>query len=276
MSETLFDERQKPMSAVAKAKTPQEMADEFHAPVPDGGSDMMTAIARAAADPNVNVEKFERLMALKERSDAKEAEREFNIAMNEVQELIRPIAADASNPQTKSKYASYLALDKALRPIYTAHGFSLSFDTDAAGPDMVRVLCYVSHRAGHSRTYKVDMPSDGKGARGGDVMSKTHATGAAMTYGQRYLLKMIFNIAVGEDDDGNSNGGGEKITQAQAERIQEMLTRDGADLELFIGYIAKTLKAPITCIAEIPASQFKKVLEIINTRSQKAKEKAKA
>jgi hypothetical protein len=48
------------------------------------------------------------------------------------------------------------------------------------------------------------MPSDGKGAKGGDVMTKTHATGAAMSYGARYLLKFIFNIAVGEEDsDGN-------------------------------------------------------------------------
>jgi hypothetical protein len=50
------------------------------------------------------------------------------------------------------------------------------------------------------------MPSDGKGAKGGDVMTKTHATGAASQYGMRYLLKMIFNVAIGEDDnDGNGN-----------------------------------------------------------------------
>jgi hypothetical protein len=38
-------------------------------------------------------------------------------------------------------------------------------------------------------------------------MTKTHATGAATSYGMRYLLKMIFNVAVGEDDD-DGNGGG--------------------------------------------------------------------
>ena len=48
------------------------------------------------------------------------------------------------------------------------------------------------------------MPADGKGAKGGNVMSLTHATGAAAGYGMRYLLKMIFNIAIGEEDtDGN-------------------------------------------------------------------------
>jgi hypothetical protein len=49
------------------------------------------------------------------------------------------------------------------------------------------------------------MPADGKGARGNDVMTKTHATGSAVSYGMRYLLKMIFNVSSGEaDDDGNA------------------------------------------------------------------------
>lgn len=93
-----------------------------------------------------------------------------------------------------------------MRPIYTKHGFGLSFDTGEGAPDLyVRVVCYVTHTGGHARTYHADIPADGKGAKGGDVMTRTHAVGAAMSYGMRYLLKMIFNVAVGEDDDdGNS------------------------------------------------------------------------
>lgn len=247
------------MSAVAK-RPDHQLADEFHAPVTDSGN-LMATIARAAADPNVDVEKFERLTALAERGEARAAEREFNVAMNEVQEEIRPIAADASNPHTKSRYASYLALDKALRPIYTKHGFSLSFDTESPAPDMVRVLCYVSHRAGHSRTYKVDMPSDGKGAKGADMMSKTHATGAAMTYGQRYLLKMIFNIAVGEDDDGNgANDMTGPITEAQYETIMELVERAGADLEKLVAYFK------VDNVKVLPAKQFQNAIAMLNTK----------
>lgn len=167
-------------------------------------SSIMAVIARAAADPNTDVEKLERLTNLYERITDRQAEQAYSEAMNEAQEEMRPVAADANNPQTKSKYASYAALDRALRPIYTKHGFSVSFDTgDTASADMVRVICRVGHRAGHKETPHLDMPADGKGAKGGDVMTKTHATGAALTYGRRYLLGMIFNIAVGEDDDGN-------------------------------------------------------------------------
>jgi hypothetical protein len=157
---------------------------------------------RLARDRDVSVEKIERLMALWERAEAKKAETAFNAAMSAGQKQMRPVAADADNPQTRSRYASYAALDRALRPIYTDHGFGLSFDTGDSPHELhVRVLCLVTHAAGHSRIYHVDMPADGKGAKGGDVMTRTHATGSALSYGMRYLLKMIFNVAVGEDDD---------------------------------------------------------------------------
>ena len=163
----------------------------------------LVAIAR---DPNVSVEKLERLMAMQERILARTAEEHFNAAMTDAQMEMRAVAADAYNPQTRSKYASYAALDAQLRPIYTTHGFGVSYDTaDPPATDIVRVVAYVTHRAGHARMYRADMPADGKGAKGGDAMTRTHATGAAMSYGMRYLLKMIWNVAVGEDDtDGNA------------------------------------------------------------------------
>lgn len=161
---------------------------------------------RLARDKDMDVDKLDKLMQMYERQAARVAEEQFNAAMSTAQKAMRPIAADAENPQTRSKYASYGQLDRALRPIYTDHAFGVSYDTgDSSKEDYVRVLAYVTHGGGHSRTYHLDMPNDGKGAKGGDVMTKTHATGAAMSYGMRYLLKMIFNVAVGEDDrDGNT------------------------------------------------------------------------
>lgn len=182
----------------------------------------VSAFERMAADPNVSVEKLERLMAMKERIDARTAETAFNAAMAEAQAEMEPVNADASNPSTHSKYASYEALDRALRPIYTKHGFALSFNTGDAPTDYVRVLCDVTHIDGHAKTYKADMPADGKGAKGGDVMTKTHAVGSAMSYGMRYLLKMIFNVAVGEDDDDGNKASG-KATPKAPDGFQDWL-----------------------------------------------------
>lgn len=175
--------------------------------VTDYGTSLMQVIAKAASDPSVDVEKMERLFAMQERVQARESEMAFNTALNAAQAEMRPIAANASNPQTRSRYATFDKLDRVLRPIYTSHGFSLSFDEeDSPKEQHIRVVCHVSHIGGHTRTYRCDMPADGKGAKGGDVMTKTHAAGAAKSYGARYLEKGIFNVAIGEDDDDGNIG----------------------------------------------------------------------
>lgn len=217
------------------------------------------AIVAAARDASVDVEKLERLVAMKERLDAKDAERAFNIAMTAAQQEIRPVATDSTNPQTRSDYASYPALDKAIRPIYTKHGFSLSFDTGDSAPDMVRVLCYVAHIAGHTRTYKADMPADGKGAKGADVMTRTHATGAAFSYSQRYLLKLIFNVSIGDDDDGNA-AAGDTISEAQRDTLQHLIGETGADPEKFCAY----MKA--ASLMDIKTKDFGRAVEALNLK----------
>jgi ERF superfamily len=196
-----------------------------------------------ALENHAAIDVIERLSALQEKAVARDAEMQFNEAMNAAQSELGRVAPDLDNPQTKSKYASYAALDRKIRPIYTKHGFSLSFDSgDSPLPDTVRVICYVSHRGGHTRKYTgPPMPSDGKGAKGGDVMTKTHATGAAMSYGARYLLKYIFNIAVGEEDtDGNTPGGtrapeGEPSSYTKTNSSQHVVALDstlGSTLEI--------------------------------------------
>lgn len=168
----------------------------------------LSMFERFLVDPNVDPDKLERFMAVQERIAARLAETDYNAAMTKAQSEMTMVATDSYNPQTRSRYASYEALDAALRPIYTKHGFGLSFDTEPAGPDQVTILCDVTHSGGHSARKKITMPADGKGAKGGDVMTRTHAIGSGVSYGMRYLLKMIFNIAVGDaDDDGNESGG---------------------------------------------------------------------
>lgn len=177
-------------------------APREYAPVSDTSA-LIQAISDAARDPAVDVGKMERLFAMRKELAAEQAEIAFNAAMSGVQEKMRRVTTDKRNAQTGSDYATYGQLDRALRPLYTEGGFALSFTTEPSGASMVRVVCFVSHAAGHTRRYEIDMPADGKGAKGNDVMTRTHATGSAATYGMRYLLKMIFNVAIGKDDDGN-------------------------------------------------------------------------
>lgn len=189
----------------------------------DDSAAMLQIIQSMATNPACDIEKLERLMQLKERMDAKQAEAEFNAALSRVQGGMGRVEADATNSQTRSQYATYGKLDKAVRPIYSREGFSLSFSTEAAPEGFVGMVCFVSHSAGHTREYRALVPSDGKGAKGGDVMTKTHAFGSGTSYGMRYLLKMIFNIAIGEeDDDGNAASGQDLRNAAMDDLLQRV------------------------------------------------------
>lgn len=166
------------------------------------------AMIRLAIDKGAPIETIERLVALQEKMLARQAEIEFNEALNRVQSKITRVAPDLQNSQTNSKYASYAAIDRVIRPIYSEEGFSLSFsEEDCPKAEHVRIVCFVSKGA-YTRQYRKDMPADGKGAKGGDVMTKTHAAAAADSYAKRYLVKDIFNVAIGQDDtDGNAHSG---------------------------------------------------------------------
>ncbi len=205
------------------APTPTEVVATLPSPACGGGEvaaiAFLAMIERAARDPSIDIDKLDRLLLMRERENARVAEQAFNTALAEAQTEMQPIGTDSDNPQTRSRYASYAALDRAVRPIYTRHGFALSFNTaDAPGAEQARIVCDVCHAGGHTRRYHVDMPVDGKGARGGDVMTKTHAMGSGISYGMRYLLRMIFNLAIDQDDDGNAAGGRGKTAVAAEER----------------------------------------------------------
>ena len=138
-----------------------------------------------------------------------EAKLAFAAAMTKAQLETAPICADANNTLTQSTYASHQALDRVLRPIYTANGFALCFNTgESPVANHVRVLCDVSHIGGHEKQFSVDIPADGKGIEGIDVMTKTHAAVSAVSIGIRTLLRMVFNIVIdrSRDDDGNAAG----------------------------------------------------------------------
>lgn len=171
----------------------------------DSQRSIMDVIARAASDPNVDVGKMERLYAMLKEEKAAIAEQKFNEDMRKVQMDMPRIVKDAKNPQNNSRYVLLETLSKVAVPIYTANGFSLIFsEGESANPAKIRVLCEVKHEGGHTRVYHLDLSPDDTGAKGNASKTKIHGEGSTFSYGQRYLMKLIFNLTImGEDDDGN-------------------------------------------------------------------------
>jgi|GEM_PF-5946413 len=184
------------------ANTPDDTAKNL--PALPGYRDV---IIRAANDPSFDIDKLERLVELQEALETRAADREFNVAMSRAQGEMEAVRAESYNPQTRSRYAKYAVLDRAIRPIYTKYGFSISYNTEPSGDvNLLRVIGLAANGAITHR-HQVDMPIVTTGFKGTDMMTKTHATSSALTYGKRALLGMIFNIPVDTDDDGNRAGG---------------------------------------------------------------------
>jgi hypothetical protein len=220
------------------------------------------AILRAAENPNIDPERLDRFLAVYERLAARDAEKQFNEAMAAAQDEMKRVAKDAESD--KGGYASFAAIDRMVRPIYVKHGLSLSFNTGKSElSEHILILCDVRHTGGHTQRYQVDMPADGKGAKGGDVMTKTHATGSAMTYGQRYLTRMIFNIAIGADDDGAAAGA--EVSNEELDFIAEI--NDAADLAALVAWRDQHYAA---------ARKHRRVITAYNDRSKRLKEAARA
>lgn len=140
----------------------------------------------------------------------------------------------------KARYATFEQLDRAARPVYIRHGFSLSFGTEppVEGPERVRVTVDIIHVSGMIKREALEMPADGKGAKGNDVLSKPHATLSAVSYAKRTLEAMIFNIVTSEDaqfdDDGQAAGGSVGLSEEDARTIRAMLEAAGITQEKFL------------------------------------------
>lgn len=166
---------------------------------------VMSAILEASRDERVNVDKLERLLILHQAQKDQEAKGAFNRAMRAAQSEMVAIVRDAENSHTKSRYARLETIDAKIRPIYTGHGFSLSFNSgDAKKPDAVRVICDVMHTDGWTGHYELEADLDTAGAKGTSNKTSIQGLGSSVSYLRRYLTMMIFNLTLtGEDKDGN-------------------------------------------------------------------------
>lgn len=193
--------------------------------------DPMLAMINHVVTGGGDVEKLRELLALKREHDADVARRAFHEAFAAAQAEIPTVVRNRENKHTRSTYADLAAIEQAVMPVVARRGLSVRFypvKSDVQGH--YGVDCVVSHQMGHSETYHADVPADGAGMQGSANKTATHAFGSTMTYGRRYLLCMIFNIATGDDDDGNGAGNPQpNITEAQFIELQGLIEKAGID-----------------------------------------------
>lgn len=216
------------------------------------------ALLAMAVENGLDTDRLEALVNLTERWEAREASKAYADAMQAAQNEMPGVTKDAYNEQTKSRYSRYETVSSAIDPVVHKHGFSLSFSTADAPEGFIRVVATVRHKAGHSEQHHVDLPLDNSGIKGTVNKTGTHAAGSTITYGRRYLKLMIFDVAMsGEDNDGND---GQKLSEGQLARLNQLLDKCKADVPLFCQSFN------IERVEDLPASRLE---EAINKCYQK-------
>lgn len=178
------------MNAVVKQeRIPQE---------PEGAT-LLAVISRAAADPQTDVGKMERLMAMYERIEAKRAETAFADALSEMQSEL-PSVGERGKVEGRYSYALWEDINAAVKPVLQKFGFALSFRTDFT--DGIAITGVLTHRAGHSERTTIKLPSDPSGNK-----NAVQAIASSVSYGKRYTAGALLNLTShGEDDDAFSTG----------------------------------------------------------------------
>jgi len=242
------------------------------APIPDVIP--LELVRQMISDPaaRANIEVLEKLVALQERMDVRRAVTEFQRAMNAAQAEMEPVTRTAQNEHTRSKYAVLEVIDSAVRPIYIRHGFSLTYDNPQVAADGVTVSCKIMHNGGHSETRSLTGGLDTSGSQGKSNKTPIQALGSTVTYLRRYLLCMIFNVVLrNEDKDGNRAGPG-FIVPDQVAQLRDLIFAFGPErvqaiTDGLLAYLGKP-GPPLESLARINSSDFRKAVTALEAKAR--------
>ncbi|WP_372570398.1 ERF family protein [Ruegeria jejuensis] len=247
------------MNQVAKVQeTTAVPGTEDHSLLP--ADPMVTMIERVAMDPNADIDKLERMLAMKERLEDKAAETAFNEAFAQAQAEMPKIAARHNNDQTSSKYAKLNNIYDECKPIATQYGFSFNAVPVAGGRDGYLNMRWTLRRGSHSESDVSEVPIDDKGPKGTVNKTQTHAYGSTTSYGRRYLFCAVWDIAIGDDTDGNIPKQTETVSSEQFVELRDKLEESGMDPRKF--HLAFGHKDPDSADLQLfPAARFKEAMD---------------
>jgi hypothetical protein len=244
---------------------------------------LLNFVARAVRDPSIDVTKLEALMRMQREIVADDARLQYNRAMAAAQGEMLPVVRDATNDQTRSKYARLETIDAAIRPIYTKHGFILEFNSESIDGPNERIVCECSHVSGHAKKFQLEAAPDTAGPQGKANKTQLHGLASTVSYLRRYLTCMIFNVVLANDDnDGNRNrreDTGELIGQAPVDLLYKLIADVAFDPTAVQtnerGFLDSFGFSHLRSIKEIPAGEFARLKNaLLSKKSQRAQRTA--
>jgi ERF superfamily len=228
---------------------------------------ILLMIANAARDPAVDIEKFERLMALRERVGLADARRAFYAALARAKGEFGPIIKTrivdyehkSGDGRTNYKYEELADVGAVVDPILSKHGLSYRHKSTQEGPK-IKVTCILSHEDGYAEENSLEGVEDKSGMK-----NPNQAIASTVTYLQRYTLKEALGIGAGRDDDGLGGSPADPAIEPDDVAYIEQLIRDtDSSLVIFL----ETIGAP--AIAEMRLSQYKRGAALLNEKKRRA------
>ena len=220
---------------------------------------IISVIERAALNPDVDIDKMERLLEMQERIMARDAEAAFNVALAELQ-INLPAIVPLGEGHNKVMYAKWEHIQTQITPILADHGFALSFKTDTQS-EKITVTAILRHREGHSDQTSLPLPADPSGSK-----NNVQAVGSSVSYGKRYTATALLNLNVaGEDDDGGAGGAGELISDEQTKELLSLIDQAEADTVNFCKYMK------VGAIANMPVGKFETAKSALNKKIEDKK-----
>lgn len=219
---------------------------------------VLAVISRAAADPSVDIDKLERLLALQERIVARQAQAAYNAALARMQPELPMITERGGirdrSGDVQSTYALWEDIVEKITPILSKHGFGLSFRTAGIEGGVI-VTGVLSHEAGHSEQTSLPLPIDTSGSK-----NQVQAIGSSTSYGKRYTASALLNLRTGEIDDDGKSGGGGYITEQQVLDLEALITEVGANKAMFLRF------CKAESLDQIKASQFQRAVQALEEK----------
>jgi hypothetical protein len=244
------------MSNIAKIE-PQEQTP---APVMSETTALISMIERAAVNPSVDVEKFSRLLELREKAEASFARKAFNSAVALAKRDIGPIVKDKAvdfttqKGRTNYRYEGFDTIARAVDPILNANGLSYRFRAAQDG-NKVAVTCVLAHRDGYSEETTLSVCEDHSGNK-----NAIQAIGSAATYLQRYTLKLALGLAASLDDDAQAFSHDDALNDAQLQELRQLIVSVDADLPKFLRYFR------VETLDQLPGAKFESAVKMLKAK----------
>lgn len=226
-----------------------------------------TALDRLLSDPgalrDLDVAKVTEIHRI-HRIEVEDARRlAFHAAFEAAQAELStiPILKDTAGDRG-SRFAKVEKIVKVLDPVLVRHGFSWSFsDADSPVTGHIRIVMTLRGH-GHVETHGYTCPAwDGRGAKGGAVMTPLQASGAMRTYSERRLRMSVFGLHLVDDDhDGAATGDTDPITADQVADLDSMIEEVGADRGRFLEWLG------VEHLAKLPARDLRRATQALEQK----------